>query len=70
MEEKKTPSKTEDKTPPIQDEKPLEVEWEITPKKPEEKKEVEEPQKDASPKKKSNPIKKDTDKDDGQITLF
>ncbi len=60
----------EDSIPPIQDEKPLEVEWEITPKKPEEKKEVEEPKQDTNPKKKSNPIKKDTDKDDGQITLF
>jgi hypothetical protein len=55
---------------PVPDEKPIEVEWEITPIKPEVKKEVEEDKVDPNAKKKkSNPIK-DSDKGEDQMSLF
>jgi len=63
-------TKKEKKETPVEDEKAIEVEWDVTPTKPDSEKEVEEDKIDPNAKKKKNNPIKDSDEDDGQITLF
>ena len=70
IKEKPTPPKKEEPVKTTEDEKPIEVEWDITPSKTDIEKEVEEDKVDPNAKKKKNNPIKDSDKDDDQMSLF